>query len=361
MSPLLTDSVKIVEPQCPTPSRLRTASKPTRRFRAHFIERAVQRVCRVWFSSRNPTCHRDPGIRNRDSHPSVVDSSDFAGQRCRRASGNRHGKTAAFALPVLARTDVEIRHPQTLVLTPTRELAIQVAKAFETYGQHMNKSLRVATIYGGQHFSIQIRQLQRGPQIVVGTPGRIMDHLRRQQLSLDGLRTLVLDEADEMLRMGFAEDVEWIMSHAPANRQTLLFSATLPNGVRKVAERYLTDPEQIRVKSKSMTAATVSQRVCCLKYSEKMPVLASLLETEPTDGVIVFVKTRQMSQRVAEELCQRGYRASALNGDMQQNQRERTVGRLKSGQLDVLVATRRGSSRLGRAACFSRHQLRLSS
>ncbi len=265
--------------------------------------------------------------------PPILAGADVVGQ-----AETGTGKTAAFALPILSRIDTQIRKPQVLVMAPTRELAIQVAEAFEKYGQFI-PTLGIATVYGGQHFSIQVNQLKRGAQVVVGTPGRVMDHMRRGQLSLDDLSTLVLDEADEMLRMGFAEDMEWVFSQAPKERQTLLFSATLPNAVRKVAEKYLTDPEHIRAKSKTMTAATVKQRVCCVKYSEKAPTLARILESEVTEGVIVFVKTREMSTRLSESLCQSGYRASALNGDMQQNQRERTVDRLKSGQLDILVAT----------------------
>ena len=267
------------------------------------------------------------------SIPPILSRADVVGQ-----AETGTGKTAAFALPLLSRIDMSIRKPQVLVLAPTRELAIQVAEAFQTYGKYIRK-LGVATVYGGQHYSIQVNQLKRGAQIVVGTPGRVMDHMRRGQLSLDSLATLVLDEADEMLRMGFADDMDWIFGEAPADRQTLLFSATLPNGVRKVAEKYLTDPKHLRAKSKTMTASTVSQRVCCVRYSEKMPTLARILESEVTEGVIVFVKTREMSTRLSEELGQRGYRASALNGDMQQNQRERTVDRLKSGRLDILVAT----------------------
>ena len=265
--------------------------------------------------------------------PSILQGTDVVGQ-----AETGTGKTAAFALPLLSRIDTSTRKPQILVLAPTRELAIQVAEAFETYGQNMPK-LGIATVYGGQHYSIQVNQLKRGAQIVVGTPGRVMDHMRRGQLSLDALTTLVLDEADEMLRMGFADDMEWVFGQAPLERQTLLFSATLPDSVRKVAAKYLSDPKHIRAKSKTMTAATVTQRVCCVKYSEKTPTLARILESEVTEGVMVFVKTREMSSRLSEELCQRGYRASALNGDMQQNQRERTVDRLKNGQLDILVAT----------------------
>ena len=267
------------------------------------------------------------------SIPPILDGVDVVGQ-----AETGTGKTAAFALPLLSRLDLSDRRPQILVMAPTRELAIQVAEAFEAYGRFLPK-LGVATIYGGQNYSIQINQLKRGAQIVVGTPGRVMDHMRRGNLSLVGLTTLVLDEADEMLRMGFAEDMDWVFSQAPVERQTLLFSATLPDAVRKVASKYLTDPKHIRVASKTMTAATVDQRVCCVKFRDKIPTLARILESEVTDGVIVFVKTRETTSRVAEELCQRGYRASALNGDMQQNQRERTVDRLKAGRLDILVAT----------------------
>lgn len=277
--------------------------------------------------------YTEPTVIQAETIPHILAGRDVVGQ-----AETGTGKTAAFALPLLSRIDVSIRAPQVLVLAPTRELAIQVAEAFETYGKDL-KGLRIATVYGGQGFATQISQLKGGAQIVVGTPGRVMDHMRRGLLKLDALATFALDEADEMLKMGFADDVQWILSHAPDARQTLLFSATLPNAVRNIASKYLRDPIHITAKSKTMTAATVSQRVVAVNPREKLSTLGRILEAETTEGVIVFVKTKETSSRLAEGLCQRGYLASALNGDMQQQQRERTVERLKSGKLNIVVAT----------------------
>lgn len=265
--------------------------------------------------------------------PPILDGRDVIGQ-----AKTGTGKTAAFALPLLSRIDAGALYPQVCVLAPTRELSIQVAEAFETYGRKFD-DLRVATIYGGQSYGIQINQLKRGAQIVVGTPGRVIDHMKRGNLKLDQLRTFVLDEADEMLNMGFSEDVQWILSETREDRQTLMFSATMPKNLRQIADKYLKDPLQISVHSETMTTATVHQRVCVASPREKLGLLARILESEPSEGVIVFVKTKELSTRLAENLCQRGYKASALNGDMQQQQRERTVSRLKAGQLDILVAT----------------------
>lgn len=248
------------------------------------------------------------------------------------------GKTAAFALPLLSRIDPNRRAPQVLVLAPTRELAVQVAEAFEGYACHL-PSIEVATVYGGQGYGAQISQLKRGAHIIVGTPGRVIDHMKRGNLKLDELVTFVLDEADEMLRMGFVEDVQWVLGQAPPQRQTLLFSATLPDDVRRIADTHLADPVHIATQSKTMTSAMVSQRVCTAAPFEKPRLLSRILESEQTEGVIVFVKTKEMSSRLAENLCQRGFVASALNGDMQQQQRERAVQRLKAGKLDVVVAT----------------------
>ncbi|MEM7314671.1 MAG: DEAD/DEAH box helicase, partial [Planctomycetota bacterium] len=248
------------------------------------------------------------------------------------------GKTAAFALPLLSGIDTSQPHPQICVLAPTRELAIQVADAFGTYASHLD-GLRIVTIYGGAAYGPQISQLKRGAHIVVGTPGRVIDHMKRGNLKLDQLKSFVLDEADEMLNMGFAEDVKWILSQSSSERQTLLFSATMPDNVRTIANAHLQDPKLISLHSDTMTTTTVSQRVCTVVPREKAGVLASILESETTDGVIVFVKTKEMSSRLSEILCQRGYRASALNGDMRQQQRERTVEELKSGRINIVVAT----------------------
>ena len=248
------------------------------------------------------------------------------------------GKTAAFALPMLEHLDVFKRQPQVLVLTPTRELAIQVAESFEKYGRH-TRGLQVLPIYGGQDYNVQFRQLNRGVHVVVGTPGRVMDHMRRGTLKLDGLERLVLDEADEMLRMGFAEDVEWILTQTPENRQMALFSATLPTPIREIAQKHLKDPAEITITQQTATADTISQRYIVAAPHQKQAVLARILETEPIDGVLVFVKTRSTTEPLAEYLAQAGLKAAALNGEMAQKQRERIVDRLKVSKVDIIVAT----------------------
>ncbi len=248
------------------------------------------------------------------------------------------GKTAAFALPLLQRIDLSKKRPQVLVLAPTRELAIQVAEAFEKYASGM-RGLRVVPIYGGQDYQVQFRQLDRGPQVVVGTPGRVMDHMRRGSLKLDGLQCLVLDEADEMLRMGFAEDVEWVLTQAPAKRQMALFSATLPQPIRQIAQKHLKDPAEITIAQRTATADTVHQRYIVAAPYNKQGALARILEAEPTDGVLVFVKMRSTTEPLAEYLSRAGLKTAALNGDVPQKQRERIVESLRSGRVDVIVAT----------------------
>ena len=248
------------------------------------------------------------------------------------------GKTAAFAWPLLSKIDLKKRAPQILVLAPTRELAIQVSSAFEKYGSSM-KGFKSVTIYGGQSYETQFRALDRGVHVVVGTPGRVMDHLNRGTLKLDDITTFVLDEADEMLRMGFIDDVSWVMDRLPEERQVLSFSATMPAPIRNIAKKYLSDPAHITIKGKTATAETIEQSYTIVTVREKLKQLKWLLETEETDGVIVFVKTRQTTNVVAEALAQDGLKAAALNGDIAQNQRERTVNRLKSGKIDVVVAT----------------------
>ena len=265
--------------------------------------------------------------------PVILSGADMIGQ-----ANTGTGKTAAFALPLLSRIDPKVRATQVVVLAPTRELAIQVSEAFETYARNLS-DISIATIYGGQSYGIQISQLRRGAHIVVGTPGRVIDHMKRGNLKLDKLKSFVLDEADEMLNMGFAEDVQWILSEAPEDRQTLLFSATMPHKLRRIAELHLSDPQDISAMTKTLTVSTVHQRAVLVKSHEKLRLLARVLESEETDAVIIFVKTKDMSTRLAENLCQRGFQASALNGDMAQNQRERTVERLKAGRLNILVAT----------------------
>lgn len=248
------------------------------------------------------------------------------------------GKTAAFALPLLSRLDLKRADPQILVLTPTRELAIQVAEAFQSYASHL-RGFQVLPVYGGQDYAVQLRQLKRGVHVIVGTPGRLMDHMRRGTLKLGSLSTVVLDEADEMLRMGFIEDVEWILSQTPPTRQVALFSATMPAAIRRIAEQYLRDPAEITIKLRTTTAETIRQRYWIVTGVHKLDALTRLLETEPFDGMLVFVRTRIAAVELAERLQARGYATSALNGDMPQKQREQTITRLKTGKLDILVAT----------------------
>jgi ATP-dependent RNA helicase DeaD len=249
------------------------------------------------------------------------------------------GKTAAFALPLLARLDLAKKTPQALVLTPTRELAIQVAEAFQKYAHHM-PGFHVLPIYGGQSMVIQLRALSRGAHIIVGTPGRVMDHLERKSLSLDGLQTLVLDEADEMLRMGFIDDVEWILEHTPVTRQTALFSATMPDPIRRIAQRYLREPQQVKIRAATTTVATIKQKYWQVRGADKLEALTRMLEVEEDfDAAIIFVRTKLATVELADKLEARGYAAAALNGDMTQGLREQVIERLKSGSLDIVVAT----------------------
>jgi len=248
------------------------------------------------------------------------------------------GKTAAFALPVLTNIDLSQRDPQVLVLAPTRELAIQVAEAFQQYAHHI-KGFHVLPIYGGQSYDTQLRQLKRGVHVVVGTPGRVMDHIRRKTLNLSGLKTLILDEADEMLRMGFIDDVKWVLEQLPEQRQIALFSATMPPVIRKIAQSYLKDPKQVTIKVKTATASTIHQRFWMVSGRNKIDALTRILEFEPFDGMLIFVRTKTATDEVAERLQARGYSAMALNGDIKQSQREQIVNRLKSGKIDIVVAT----------------------
>jgi len=265
--------------------------------------------------------------------PVLLQGKDVVGQ-----AQTGTGKTAAFALPLLSRIDLSQKSPQLLVLAPTRELAIQVAEAFQTYAHHM-KGFHVLPIYGGQSYEIQLRQLKRGVHVVVGTPGRVMDHMRRRTLKLDKLQALVLDEADEMLRMGFIDDVQWILEQTPENRQIALFSATMPPAIRKIAEQQLNNPQQITIKVKQTTAETIRQRYWMVSGRHKLDVLTRILEAEPFDAVLIFVRTKVATEELADKLGARGYAATALNGDIAQKQRELTVNRLKKGHLDILVAT----------------------
>ena len=265
--------------------------------------------------------------------PHLLQGKDVLGQ-----AQTGTGKTAAFALPILSRIDIKKPEPQVLVLAPTRELAIQVAEAFQRYAAHL-KGFHVLPIYGGQDYSTQLRQLKRGPHVIVGTPGRVMDHMRKATLKLDALTCLVLDEADEMLRMGFIDDVEWILEQMPAQRQTALFSATMPPAIRKIAQKYLHDPEEITVKVRTSTAETIRQRYWFVSGVHKLDALTRILESESFDGIIIFVRTKTATVELAEKLEARGYAAAAINGDMSQALRERTIANLKNGKLDILIAT----------------------
>jgi ATP-dependent RNA helicase DeaD len=248
------------------------------------------------------------------------------------------GKTAAFALPILSRLDLSQKTPQALVLAPTRELALQVSEAFEKYAAHM-KGVHVLPIYGGQGYGVQLSALRRGVHVVVGTPGRIMDHLEKGTLDLSELRFLVLDEADEMLKMGFAEDVETILADTPEEKHVALFSATMPAQIRRISKKYLADPVEITVKNKTTTAANITQRYLIVSYPQKVDALTRILEVENFEGMIVFVRTKNETELLAEKLRARGFSAMAINGDVPQVQRERTVNQLKAGKLDILVAT----------------------
>lgn len=248
------------------------------------------------------------------------------------------GKTAAFALPVLENLDLAQKTPQVLVLAPTRELALQVCEAFEAYSARM-KDVRVLPVYGGQAYGVQLSALRRGVHIVVGTPGRIMDHQAKGTLDLSELKYLVLDEADEMLKMGFAEDVEQILAQTPEDKQVALFSATMPATIRRLAQQYLRDPEEVAIKGKTTTNQNITQRYLVVSYAQKVDALTRILEVENFDGMIVFVRTKNETETLAEKLRARGYSAAAINGDVPQVQRERSVNQLKDGKLDILVAT----------------------
>jgi ATP-dependent RNA helicase DeaD len=248
------------------------------------------------------------------------------------------GKTAAFALPLLSRLDMQDKNVQVMTLTPTRELAIQVAEAYQRYAHHI-KGFHVLPIYGGQEYSGQIRQLKRGVQVVVGTPGRVMDHMRKGTLKLGNLKAMVLDEADEMLRMGFIDEVEWILDQTPKGRQMALFSATMPKEIQRIARRHLNDPQEVSIKARTATAETIRQRYWQVSGFHKLDALTRILEVENFDAILMFVRTKTATTELAEKLEARGYAAAAMNGDMAQAHREQTVERLKRGSLDILVAT----------------------
>ena len=265
--------------------------------------------------------------------PHLLDGHDVLGQ-----AQTGTGKTAAFALPILARLKKDSKKPQAIILAPTRELAIQVAEALQKYASHMER-FRVLPIYGGADYRGQLKQLQRGVQVIVGTPGRVMDHMRRGSLDLSELTTLVLDEADEMLRMGFIDDVEWILEQTPPTRQIALFSATMPDAIRRIARQHLQDPREVSIEVKTVTNDKIRQRVWMMAGVHKLDALTRILEVEPFDATIIFVRTRLATTELADKLAARGYTAAALNGDVPQKVREATVEKLKSGRIDILVAT----------------------
>ncbi|CDG16187.1 DEAD/DEAH family ATP-dependent RNA helicase [Xenorhabdus doucetiae] len=248
------------------------------------------------------------------------------------------GKTAAFSLPLLHNIDAELKAPQILVLAPTRELAVQVAEACSDFSKHM-RNVNVVALYGGQRYDVQLRALRQGPQVVVGTPGRLLDHLKRGTLDLSNLKGLVLDEADEMLRMGFIEDVENIMSQIPAEHQTALFSATMPEAIRRITRRFMNDPQEVRIQSSVTNRPDISQSYWSVYGMRKNEALVRFLEAEDFDAAIIFVRTKNATLEVAETLERNGYNSAALNGDMNQALREQTLERLKDGRLDILIAT----------------------
>lgn len=247
------------------------------------------------------------------------------------------GKTGAFALPLLNKVTSQTT-PQILVLAPTRELAVQVAEAFSSYAKFI-KNFHVLPIYGGQSMQQQLNALKRGPQVIVGTPGRVMDHMRRGTLKLDSLKALVLDEADEMLKMGFIDDIEWILEHTPSERQLALFSATMPEQIKRVANQHLRSPVHVRIESSQTTVESIEQRFVQVSQHNKLEALVRVLEVENTEGIIIFVRTRNSCVELAEKLEARGYASSPLHGDMNQQARERAVEQLKNGKLDILIAT----------------------
>lgn len=248
------------------------------------------------------------------------------------------GKTAAFALPILATIQLNKQQPQALVIAPTRELAIQVAEAFQRYAKSL-KGFHVTPIYGGQDYSTQLRALKRGSHVIVGTPGRVMDHLRRGSLTTDSLTTVVLDEADEMLNMGFIDDIEWILAQIPQQHQTALFSATMPSAIKKIAKRYLQEATLIHIAPKKTTVEAIEQSHTRVARHQKLELLTRFLEVEDVEAAIIFARTKVCSDELAEKLQARGYAAAALNGDMNQNLRKKTVDRIKNGSLDIVVAT----------------------
>lgn len=277
--------------------------------------------------------YESPTPIQEQSIPVLIEGEDLLAQ-----AQTGTGKTAAFALPILSHIKTTQQYPQALIMAPTRELAIQVAEAFQRYARHI-KDFHVAPIYGGQDFNIQLRALKRGAHVIVGTPGRIMDHLRRGTLLIDKLKTVVLDEADEMLKMGFIDDIGWILEQIPHKHQTALFSATIPTSIKQIANRYLNNPRKIHIKSTIATVDTIEQFYTRVTRNQKLDVLTRFLEIEDIQAAIIFTRTKNCCNELAERLQARGIAAAALNGDMNQSVREKTITKLKKGALDILIAT----------------------
>ena len=290
-------------------------------------------LCEAVLAAVREVGYESPSPIQQAAIPPLLEGRDLLGQ-----AQTGTGKTAAFALPLLCRLDLKRAEPQLLVLTPTRELAIQVAEAMQTYARHL-KGFHVLPVYGGQGMDFQLKQLRRGVHAIVGTPGRIQDHLRRKTLKLDKLKAVVIDEADEMLRMGFIEDVEDILQQMPEEKQVALFSATLPERIRKVVAHHLSDPVEIKIKTKTVTVASVDQRFVEVRGFDKLDALTRILEAEDFDAMLIFVRTRQATSELSEKLEARGLASAALSGEMTQALRERTIDRLKKGKLDIVVAT----------------------
>ncbi|MEP7090351.1 MAG: DEAD/DEAH box helicase [Nocardioidaceae bacterium] len=281
---------------------------------------------------------RDVGYESPSAIQAATIPALLAGRHVVGLAQTGTGKTAAFAVPILSRLDLRQKTPQALVLAPTRELALQVSEAFERYAAHL-PGVHVLPIYGGQGYGVQLSALRRGVHVVVGTPGRVMDHLEKGTLDLSELRFLVLDEADEMLKMGFAEDVETILADTPEDKNVALFSATMPPQIRRISKKYLTDAAEITVKNKTTTSANTTQRYLMVAHPQKLDALTRILEVENFEGMIIFVRTKQVTEQLAERLRARGFSAAAINGDIVQAQRERTIGQLRDAKLDILVAT----------------------
>ncbi|AGZ34194.1 ATP-dependent RNA helicase [Pseudomonas sp. SWI6] len=279
------------------------------------------------------TGYEEPSAIQQQSIPIILAGHDMIGQ-----AQTGTGKTAAFALPILNKIDVSKREPQALILAPTRELALQVATAFETYAKQM-PGVNVVAVYGGAPMGPQLRAIRNGAQIVVATPGRLCDHLRRDEKVLSTVQYLVLDEADEMLKLGFMDDLEVIFDAIPESRQTVLFSATLPSSIRSIAERHLREPKHVKIQSKTQTVTAIDQAHLMVHADQKIPAVLRLLEVEEFDALIAFVRTKQATLDLASALEAKGYKAAALNGDIAQNQRERVIDSLKDGRLDIVVAT----------------------